>query len=231
MYCIHCGVQLSDHETKCPICGTRVVNPAYLRPDAPTPYPRQGGMHQEMNHHGILFVLTFIFLIPAILTIICDLSINHAIIWSGYTAGALALGYLIIVLPLWFRSPDPVIFVAADFAGILLYLFYINFAVGENWFMPFAFPVTAMLAIIICMVVMLFRYFKTGKLFILGGASLLLGGMLVATEVLMNQTFQTNTTLVWSIYPLAVFTLIGLMLIIIGLCPPLRESLKRKFFI
>ena len=33
-------------------------------------------------------------------------------------------------LPLWFRRPNPVIFVPVDFAAIGLYLLYINFATG-----------------------------------------------------------------------------------------------------
>ena len=40
-YCVHCGVELADSEKRCPLCHTRVVDPA--SPDAGQgrpPYPR-----------------------------------------------------------------------------------------------------------------------------------------------------------------------------------------------
>ena len=39
MYCIQCGVQLSDTEKKCPLCGTVVFHPELKQPDASPLYP------------------------------------------------------------------------------------------------------------------------------------------------------------------------------------------------
>lgn len=230
MYCINCGVELADHEKRCPLCKTLVCNPDFVRPNAPTPYPRRPEGREEMNRSGVLFILSFIFLTLMFLSVASDLSINNGLIWSGYAIGALLLGYLIIVLPLWFKAPNPLIFVSADFVGVMAYLYAINYFVGGDWFFTFALPVTAMLGGIICGVIAALRYVHRGALFIFGGAFILLGMALTAAELLMNLTFHYTRGLIWSAYPLIVFILLGIMLIIIATCTPLRESLKRKFF-
>lgn len=35
----------------------------------------------------------------------------------------------------------------------------------------------------------------------------------------------------WSFYPLAVLVLIGITMIVVAICRPMRETLERKFFI
>ena len=78
--------------------------------------------------------------------------------------------YILAVLPLWFRRPNPVIFVPADFAAIGLYLLYINFATGGHWFLTFALPVTGTIGVLVTTVVTLLRYLSRGYLYIFGGA-------------------------------------------------------------
>ena len=67
-------------------------------------------------------------------------------------------------------------------------------------------------------------------LYILGGGFIALGGLTVLIEFLLQLSFGIPM-LWWSLYPLAVLFLVGLMLVIIGLCPPLRENLHKKFFV
>ncbi len=231
MYCINCGVKLADHETKCPLCGTRVTNPEFIKPEIPSPFPKQTETHSEMNRSGILLVLSFVFLIPIILCILCDISINSAVTWSGFAVGGIIVAYTAVVLPLWFKKPNPVIFVPSDFAAIILFLLYINLATNGKWFLSFAFPVVLMIGIAVSAAITLLKYVKAGDLYIFGGFFISLGIISVVSEILMNTTFGRTAALRWSVYPLTVFTLLGLMLIIIAICPPIRESLKKKFFI
>lgn len=232
MYCVKCGVELTDSEKKCPLCGTPVFHPDISRPRGEPPFPPDRRLHPEaVNRSGILFVLTVLALLPAVIVLLCDWRINGAIVWSGYAAGAIALLYLIVLLPLWFRHPNPVIFVPVDFAAIGLYLLYINSATGGHWFLSFAFPVTGATGLLVTAVVALTRYVHAGYLYIYGGGLILGGGLAVLIEFLINVTFQTHTTFFWSFYPLAAGLILGLMLIIIAVCKPLRESLQRKFFL
>ena len=57
------------------------------------------------------------------------------------------------------------------------------------------------------------------------------GGLAVLIEFLINLTFHVHQTFFWSFYPLAAGVILGLMLIVIAICKPLRESLRRKFFL
>ena len=232
MYCIKCGVELADSEKRCPLCGTPVFHPDLPRNLTEPPYPADRRIRREdVNRSGILFVLTVVALLPAILSLLCDWRINGTIVWSGYAAGAIGLLYVMIVLPLWFRHPNPVIFVPVDFAAIGLYLLYIDFATGGHWFLSFAFPVTGAIGLLVTAVVVLTRYLHGGWLYIYGGAFSLAGGLAVLIEFLINLTFQLHETFFWSFYPLAAGVILGLMLIVIAICKPLRESLQRKFFL
>ena len=232
MYCVNCGVELADSETVCPLCGTRVFHPDLSRPQADAPYPPDHHVKPEdVNRSGILFVMTMLALLPAVICLLCDWRINGGIVWSGYASGAIVLLYLLIVLPMWFRHPNPVIFVPVDFVAIGLYLLYISFATGGHWFLSFAFPVTGAIGLLVSAVVALTHYLHAGYLYIYGGGLILGGGLAVLIEFLLNITFHAHETFFWSFYPLAAGVILGLMLIVIAICKPLRESLRRKFFL
>ena len=232
MYCIKCGVELADSEKKCPLCGTVVFNPEVARPDGPPPFPldRSSGA-DKVNRSGILFVITMLFLLPIVTVLLSDWQINSGIVWSGYVVGAVLFLYILVVLPMWFRSPNPVIFIPIDFAAAALYLLYINLATGGHWFLSFAFPVCGAACLIVTATAALLRYLRRGHLFIFGGALILSGMYNVLIEFLLNITFKLHDGFIWSFYPLAACVIFGAMLIAIGCSKPLRESLHKKFFI
>ena len=232
MYCIKCGVELADSEKVCPLCGTRVFHPDLPLPDGEAPYPADARRRtEEFNRAGLLFILTMLAIIPAVICLLCDWRVNGHIVWSGYAAGAIALTYILAVLPLWIRRPNPVRFVPVDFAAIWLYLLYIDLATGGRWFLSFAFPAVGAPGLLVSAMVALLRYLPGAHLYIFGGALIISGGLAVLTEFLINLTFKVHQTFFWSLYPLAAGVLLGVMLLIIAVCKPLRRSLHRKFFI
>lgn len=231
MYCINCGVKLSDGQTICPICKTPVYHPDIdIKKGTPT-YPNIDTPPEEYNKKGIMFVITFIFLIPLTLSLICDLSLNHAVIWSGYVIGALIVTYVSLILPFWFAHPNPVIFVPSSFAACAVFLIYINFQTGGHWYLKFALPIVAVCAMITTAAVTLLRYIKRGHLYIYGSVCIATGLFTVLIEILANITFSLRDTLIWSAYPLIAFFIIGMMLIIVAIVKPFRESLHKMFFI
>ena len=141
------------------------------------------------------------------------------------------LSYIIMILPSWFPRPNPVIFIPCDFAALALYLLFIDLYTNGRWFLSFAFPVVGLIALITTAVVALCRYVKRGYFYILGGAIIACGGSLVLLEFFINLTFTLKKFYFWSVYPLIGCTLVGLALIVIGICRPLRESLAKKFFL
>ena len=232
MYCVKCGVELADSEKKCPLCGTPVFHPDIPRNLSEPPFPPDKRIRPEdVNRSGVLFVLTIAALLPALLCLLCDWRINGTLVWSGYAAGAIALLYVVILLPMWFRRPNPVIFTAVDFAAAGAYLLLIDLLTQGGWFLPVAFPIVGGCMLITVTVTALTYYLKRGYLFIFGGAFIAAGFFALLIEFLLNHTFALHQTFVWAIYPLATCLIIGMGLIIIAICRPLRESLRRKFFI
>ncbi len=233
MYCVKCGVELADTEKKCPLCGTRVYHPDIVRdPVAPT-YPAYSGEHPNMRPQGMLFILTVLAAMPIAITLFCDLYYGNGLTWSGYAVGAVMMFYTALVLPQWFYRPNPVIFVPVSFGVLGIYLLYINYAVNGNWFLTFAFPILGYVALCVCAVVTLLRYTRGGRLYIAGASFLAAGLLCPFMEFFMNITFfeKSPFDFFWSVIPLIACFLAGMMLIVIAIVKPLRESLKKRFFI
>ncbi len=230
MYCVKCGVELADSERKCPLCSTPVYYPGLSAEPEERTYPKYKGP-EAVNPRGIYFIITFVFVIAALVSLVCDIQLIRGIGWSGYAIGGLVLAYVMFILPGWFKKYNPVIFIPVNFAVTGAYLFYINFATGGTWFMTFALPVTGMAALIVCSLTILCYYLKRGYLYIFGGALIAAAACMPVMEMLSNITFSTRDHLLWCYYPTVALGLIGIMLIIIALVKPFRESIKRIFSI
>lgn len=231
MYCVKCGVELSDSEVCCPLCKTKAYHPDIDRELTEPKYPDFKEIDKQYNRKLVMLVITVLYFLPAILTLLIDLRTNGQINWSGYVVGAQIVLYTSVLLPFWFQRPNPVIFVPCAFASVILYLGYINFAVSGSWFLSFALPITAALAIIVTAVVTLLRYVRKGHLYIWGGATIAFGAYFSLIELLMFFTFESVGFAFWSLYPFIAFAVIGMLLIVIAICKPIRESLHKKFFI
>lgn len=231
MYCISCGVKLAASEKKCPLCGLEVYHPKLPRPEGERLYPKNQYPAQEVSPWGVQILVLTAFLLPLITVLLCDIPIHHGITWSGYVIGALLLLYVTAVLPFWFRKHNPVIFVPIDFAVAGVYLLYINLAVGGNWYLTFALPVTGFFALVVTAVVTLNRYVRRGRLYIYGGAAMLTGLFLPVMELFLYITFETIGFVGWSFYPMGALVLFGGFLIFLGICRPAREVMERKFFL
>ena len=231
MFCIKCGVELADTEKSCPLCGTTVYHPDLVQKEVAPNYPPYRRPHSRINRRGVLFLITVCCVMLAIQLLVLEISVFDQLSWSLYAVGGLILAYIIMLLPMWFSRPNPVIFVPCDFAAAILYLLFINEFTGGNWFLTFALPIAFWAAVIVTAIITLSRYIGRGYFFIFGGASVLTGAFVVMIEILLHLTFAPPKFYFWSVYPLIGFTLLGIALIIIGICRPLRESIAKKIFI
>ncbi|MBQ9747476.1 MAG: hypothetical protein IJV98_01710 [Clostridia bacterium] len=231
MYCIKCGVELASSESRCPLCQTVVYHPDLDTKPTTPPYPPNAKPKLRVNRLGALLIVSALYLMLILQLLVCDATIFGGFTWSLYASGALILSYVIMILPSWFPRPNPVIFVPCDFASVALYLLMIDLITDGGWFLSFAFPMIGVFAFIVTAVITLCRYVKRGYFYILGGAFIAGGASLLLLEFLMYLTFAMKRFYFWSVYPLIGFTLVGLALIVIGICRPLRESLAKKFFL
>lgn len=229
MYCINCGIKLADTEKKCPLCNT-VVCHSDLKQQAIRPlYPNNKMPKICSNTKSLSGAIVIIFLIPLIISFLWDIQIDREVDWFGYVAGALLVAYTIFALPLWFRRPNPVIFISCDFVVTALYVLYINLVTGGNWFLSFALPIIGAFGMITCAVVTLLYYLRRGKLYIWGGALVGLGVFILLIEFLLHLTFNLNF-IGWSIYPLIVLIVFGCLLIYLAINSSAREIMERKVF-
>ena len=230
MYCANCGVKLADTETTCPLCGTR-AHPDLLRQEVKPLYPGQLQPERRVSSWGIQLILTAIFLIPILVCMACDMLMTDRITWSGYVLGALALIYELLVLPVWFKKPNPVIFVPCGFGAVGLFLLYISIVTKGGWFLSFAFPVVGFTCLVTTAVVTLLRYVRRGALYVYGGAFAAMGLFMPVMGFLLNYTFHTPKFALWSVYPMGALVLLGGLLLFLAICRPARETMERKFFI
>ena len=233
MYCMRCGVELQKGVEKCPLCSLRVWHPDLTEEKEPAPYPRYTEP-ETVSQEGLLFLVSFLFALPLLICLLVDLRLNGVVTWSGYVCFGLLAAYVCLCLPLWFRRRNPVIFFPVAMTALLGLALYVSLKTGGRWFLPFAFPVGGALLLLTEAMIVLLRYTvgeqRHRALYILGGGFIALGGLCVLIEFLLHVAFGLPM-LWWSLYPLTVLFLLGLMLSIIGLCPPLRRSLHKKFFI
>ncbi len=229
MYCIKCGVKLAASEKKCPLCNTIVCHPDFKQTEERPLYPSNKMPKSSSGSKALNGAVIILFFIPLLVCLFADLSLDGKMEWFGYVAGALVVSYVVFALPLWFKKPNPVIFVPCNFVATALYLLYINLTTGGNWFLSFAFPVAGGMCFIICTVVTLMYYLHRGRLYILGGAFMALGAFMLLVEFLMNMTFNLHF-IGWSLYPLVVLLLFGGLLIYFAINSATREMIERKLF-
>ena len=230
MYCIQCGVELADTEKKCPLCMTRVYHPELRQPSAAPLYPQNRFPGEKRFSRGLPIFMTAVFSLALFFSLLCDLQLHGSVTWSGYVVGALAAAYVILVLPGWFKDPNPVIFVPCGFAAAAVYLLQLDLTTGGSWFLPFAFPVVGGLCLLTTALVTLLKYVPKGKLFIVGGFFLSLGGFMLLVEFLLRMTFVRSGSAGWSVYPMTARILLGGFLVFLVICRPAREAMERKFF-
>lgn len=232
-YCIKCGVKLGDSEKKCPLCQTVVYHPD-LKPveNAETPYPTEH--FEKMQETSIRFKLTIatmIILIPTVLTLICDYSVNSAIIWSDIVVSSVCFLYCLIFIPLFVQKKEPVLYFVIDYAALLLFEWYLSFTIGGNWFWKFSLPLTTSIALIIVAAMLVKRFTRASNLIITAVIFFLSAIDCVFVEFLINKAFRGRIFLIWSYYPLITFIIVGVILILCDRNQRLKDKLAKKFFI
>ena len=232
MFCIKCGLELSEGQEICPACGTKVYHPDFpIDPSHPT-YPKKEFPSEEFNPKGLMFVLTVLFGLGFLLPMLFEISWHRTVTWSGIVSGAILLAYLCFLLPCWFKKPSPAIFIPSSFVAILLYLLYIDLSTPENkWFLSFAFPVVGTLGLIVTATASLIHYLRRGKLYIFGGSFIVLGMWTMLIEFFIYLTFGFKSAVDWSVCSCATLFIVGMTLIIIAIVKPLKESLHKIFYI
>ena len=108
-------------------------------------------------------------------------------------------------------------------------LLYIDLSVDGGWFLSLAFPVTGIYGALITGAAALLKYVRHGRFFLLGGMCIAFGCSAMLLELFISITFGTRM-FVWSLYPVAVLSAIGLFWIAAGIIRPLGNAIRKRAF-
>lgn len=230
MYCVKCGVELADSEKNCPLCGTVAYHPDVEREEAPLPYPPHRHLSRRARRRATLFILALVALTLVAQLLVLNLALSGKVTWAFYAVGGIALTYLMVCLPMWFRRPNPAVFVPTSFFAIGLYLLGCCFITDGTWFWRFAFPLIVGIAVIVTAVSTLCRYVRGGRFYIVGGTVIASGAYLLGVELLIAKCFSV-AFFGWSVYTMIGCVIIGLGIIVIGIVPAFRLAFDKKFFV
>lgn len=230
MYCIHCGVKLTENAGECPLCHTPVVTTPMPESAVRSRYSdRYPAENRGRGRVMAAWLMTAVMLAAGLGCLIFCLQTTHEAGWSGYVLMSLALGWIWVILPMLFPRWRPMIFLSIDFAALAGFLLYICAKTGGNWFLSFAFPVTGIAAAVTLTGVALVRYMTQGRFRMMSLLIIFIGLSFMLIEFFQHITFGTPM-FVWSLYCVCGFCLIGLFLFIASFVPPLRAYLRRTFF-
>lgn len=235
-YCVHCGVELEAGTAACPLCQTPVSDPnAPSSPSAPPPlYPPIEPISIPKVSRRVIFLLCAIFhLIPAFVTLTCDLSLNGEITWSAFVLGAVAAllgGIAILLYADIFRAFGKVLSIGGVWA---LFTFFVEYWIHGTVRIPFALPLVVYATLMLALLCFCGRYpaFTKHPLRLIALTLLAIGGFCVLIEWCIFIYFGIHSRTVWSAYPAGASLLLAAVLLVIDRSSTLRAKLKKKLFI
>ncbi|MBR3295805.1 MAG: hypothetical protein IKI62_06135 [Clostridia bacterium] len=237
-YCVHCGIKIADGEKKCPICNIEINDPLEMeKKDVERLYPDYIPINEDkVSKKSFLTLFSMIFLLPMILVMVCDYSINHRLGWSIYVVGSLMIIYLplfmyVLFIPNRHGMRQYLISIFTFVFTVDALLLYIQHRTGGNWVSSFAGPIVLAVGLLIIALI----YFRIKRRWTkLGIAALFLvftGLLCVMIEFIAIRTFASRMNFRWSYYPFITCMLIALIFFYIDKNKVLKEQLKRKLFI
>ncbi|HPW53005.1 MAG TPA: DUF6320 domain-containing protein [Erysipelotrichaceae bacterium] len=230
MYCVKCGVKLSDDLTVCPLCQTKVYyNEEQIKANKEKKYPENMPIKNNANK-SLASILTMLSMLAITIVLILCYQLYDEIRWGGYAIFSIAVFYCVLVLPLWFKKFNPIVSAVINHTVISLFLLYINLKTDGNWFLSFALPLNIIICINVVLSIILIKYVSKGGYFIAGGIIILIGLSSMLIEFFQHLTFNTRM-FIWSGYVISCCAIFGLFLILAGIIKPLKNYLDQKFFI
>lgn len=232
-YCVNCGVELKKSEKYCPLCSVEVLNPKAPWQEPPErPYPRYlETLVNRIDKRYFATLAGLILMIPMMITILLDILDGGGLTWSAYIVGAMALLFIFVVLPFYFKHYHTVIFLSANCAAVLLYLLFIEKTNGGHWFVALGLPITVAASIAIIILTLLFT--KSSRMTMLkkaAGIFIATGLFVLVVEVFVKLDMRGPFTLTWSYYALIPCVVLGAAALILEHRKNFKEEVRRRLF-
>lgn len=231
-YCVNCGVQLADSEKHCPLCQTEVINPkAPKREPDEHPYSRHvDSLMKRIDRRYFATLAALLLCIPCIISVLLDILTGGGLTWAAYVIGAVAVVYIVVLLPYFFRKYHAVIFLGADCAAVLLYLLFIETTNGGQWFIPLGLPLTVSASICLLALALVFTKHKLSVIVKTGAVLIAVGVFVVAVEVFISLYSYNEVRFVWSFYTLIPCAVLGVAAFVLEHRQNFKERVRRRLF-
>ncbi len=232
-YCVNCGVELAPSEKNCPLCDVEVLNPKDPWRDPETyPYPHR--VDKVVTHverkFGVWLASLFL-LIPSIVTLIINLMTDFRISWSAYVIGSCMVVFVLVLFPLLFKKPIPLLFLGLDYAMVLLFLWSLNYySETATWFVPLALPIATSVFAVAGIIVFMLRLKDYPLLFKAAAILASFGILCVAINVTLDAHHGLPLAPDWSLIALAPCLIISVMLIFTERHQKIKDSIRRRLF-
>lgn len=230
MYCVKCGVKLAEHIEACPLCQTPVWNPDNTKSaerSYPAVYPKRPDAVSRRRMLAAFF--TILCLLGAGVPVLVCLRLYGGTGWSDFPLFGVSTAYILFVVPMWFRLPRVIACLAADFAAIVGYLYFLCEKTGGSWFLTYGLPITMVLGLFVIFFVGMLGKCKAKRLLLLGTGFCLIGTFCLLVDLFGHLAFGTRL-LIWGPYPFGCCLLVGGFFFVASRIRPLREQLERTFF-
>ncbi len=230
-YCVKCGVELEPGASKCPLCNTPVVLPFEQTSTFDKPYPVfKPKPKLKIGKGTAMVVVGLILLLPLLITIISDLSINKSFTWSLYVISSL-LAFYVIVASIVMLKEKPLMSIIVIGLDIASFLMFINYMTHGNWYLKFALPLVGLLSVFAVLLAVLLRKHLIKIPTLVSVSMLFVGVVCVVIEILLSLMINGKVVLLWSLYPFSTLFILSLVVWIIFRSKAIVEKLKKKFFI
>lgn len=231
-YCVNCGVELDNHEKRCPLCNTLVINPNTYGDDQQEKHIQKE--YELINHLDIDFkfmaiIISIILLIPISVSMICNMVAVGKLTWSVFVIGATLLAFIVVLMPAFFKKKNIYVMEIVDAFAIALFLMLVNYQSGGAWFYTLALPL-CFLTLIYVMVYTLAIRRKISALMRTSLFILFAGLYSLAVEILINDFNNLPFYLNWSHYVLIPCAVITIVLIFVDSQKKLKEEIKKRMF-
>lgn len=229
-YCVNCGVELHPTANKCPLCNTKVINPnCPVDQTSPTPYPNTRGQVDTVSKSDSIILLSAIFGSTALACGLLNIFILKQNVWSVYIIGACIMLWICIVPALAICKLPYYVNLLLDGAAVSIYIYLISLQFPESdWFMRFAFPIVAILDMLLILFVYCRRTISSSIL--VSGIYLCIGiGIYcVFIDFMIHLYFFNESAISWSAIVLSCCVVTSIVLITIVTRSKLRDEVRRR---
>ena len=229
-YCVHCGVELDAAAKRCPLCGTKVLDPAALKEEAAEEFfPTRPAEVAPVSKKALALLISSMLLSVALCCIVLNLFLKRELPWSLYVLGAALMLWVWSVPPLLLRRAPLWLKLVLDVGAVGLYVWLISLALhGSLWFRGLALPLLGFGTVAGGFLgwLMKSRHSRLTSVTLLLGA---VGLFSVVVELCCDLFWGKAVSLGWSLVVLACCVGLCIPLIVVRRVPSLREEVRRRF--